>query len=104
MGTHPIFESDFDCLTEMSGSEKSANDSSEHVTEAPIDSFWETGQYKRTVARIENGEKQFSDMSKFLQERAAIEEHYCTKLKEWSLRWNKQLERSTEYNTALNGW
>jgi hypothetical protein len=31
---------------EMSGSEKSANDSSEHVTEAPIDSFWETGQYK----------------------------------------------------------
>ena len=30
----------------MSGSEKSANDSSEHVTEAPIDSFWETGQYK----------------------------------------------------------
>ena len=53
------------------------------------------------MARIENGEKQFSDMSKFLQERAAIEEHYCTKLKEWSLRWNKQLERSTEYNTGI---
>ena len=26
------------------------------------------------------------------------------KLKEWSLRWNKQLDKSSEYNTALNGW
>jgi len=88
----------------MSESERSVNDSLEQVSEAPVDSFWEINQYKRTVSRIENGDKQFSEMSKFLQERAQIEELYCNKLKEWSLRWNKQLDKSSEYNTALNGW
>ena len=84
----------------MSESERSVNDSLEQVSEAPVDSFWEIGQYKvnilffwisvnfyrwnnrwfqRTVARIENGDKQFSEMSKFLQERAQIEELYCNK-------------------------
>jgi len=80
------------------------SESSEIEVPAPADSFWEVAQFKRTVFRIENGEKQFAEMTKFLQERALIEEMYCNKLKEWSMKWGRQLERSTEYNTALNGW
>ena len=30
----------------MSESERSVNDSLEQVSEAPVDSFWEIGQYK----------------------------------------------------------
>jgi len=32
----------------MSESERSVNDSLEQVSEAPVDSFWEIGQYKVT--------------------------------------------------------
>ena len=92
------------------------SETSEVEAPAPADSFWEVGQFKvksvfsfrltifvkkqRTVSRIENGEKQFAEMTKFLQERALIEEMYCNKLKEWSMKWGRQLERSTEYNTG----
>ena len=58
-------------------------------------------EIQRTVSRIENGEKQFAEMTKFLHERALIEEMYCNKLKEWSMKWGRQLERSTEYNTGM---
>ena len=44
------------------------------------------------MSRIENGEKQFADMSKFLHERALIEEMYCNRLKEWSIKWGRSLE------------
>jgi hypothetical protein len=33
-------------------------------TEAALDSFWEVGQYKRTIQRIENGDKQCNEMIK----------------------------------------
>ena len=41
-------------------------------------------------------------MTKFLHERAAIEELYCNKLKEWSIKWGRALEKSTEYNTGTD--
>lgn len=33
----------------MSESERSVNDSLEQVSEAPVDSFWEIGQYKVNI-------------------------------------------------------
>lgn len=32
--------------------------------EAPADSFWEVGMYKKTVQRIEHGDKQCNEMIK----------------------------------------
>ena len=36
----------------MSESERSVNDSLEQVSEAPVDSFWEIGQYKVNFCKI----------------------------------------------------
>ena len=36
----------------MSESERSVNDSLEQVSEAPVDSFWEIGQYKVKFYKI----------------------------------------------------
>jgi len=82
----------------------SASNGSLSQVESPVDSFWEIGQYKRTVQRIEHGDRQCNEMLKFIQERAEVEELYCRKLREWQLRWAKNLEKSTEYNTALLSW
>ena len=43
-------------------------------------------------------------MIKFISERAEVEESYYRKLREWQLKWQKLLEKSTEYNTALMTW
>lgn len=91
----------------MSGTGESsvhASNGSLSTVESAVDSFWEIGHYKRTVQRIEHGDRQCNEMIKFVQERAEVEELYCRKLREWQLRWSRNLEKSSEYNTALLSW
>merc|ERR1712048_424215 len=83
---------------------ESVQDSNGSLSESSPDSFWEIGQYKRTVQRIEHGDRQCNEMIKFIQERAEVEDLYYRKLREWQMRWARNLEKSTEYNTALLGW
>lgn len=85
-------------------SDGDVGNSRDSLDDAPPDSFWEIGMFKRTVKRIEDGDRICDQMIKFIHERADIEEMYCRKLREWQLRWAKSLEKSPEYNTALLTW
>lgn len=67
----------------------SAND---ELDTAGTDSFWDVGGYKETVKRCEEGLFLNQKLSAMVQERADIEKHYATELKEWSKKWNKFLE------------
>lgn len=62
---------------------------SDDYIEPSSDSFWEVGQYKRTVKRCEDGNKLCNDMVQMIAERADIEKTYSKNLKAWS----KKMER-----------
>lgn len=63
--------------------------------QASSDSFWEIGQYKRTVKRIEDGRKLCDDLMSLIQERSKIEKEYSDKLKHWSSKWNGLIQKGT---------
>jgi hypothetical protein len=65
---------------------------SEEALSAGTDSFWDVGGYKDTVKRCEEGLFLSQKLGAMVQERADIEKHYATELKEWSKKWNKFLE------------
>ena len=64
----------------------------DEILYAGSDSFWDVGGYKDTVKRCEDGLSLTQKLSALVQERADIEKHYATELKEWSKKWNKFLE------------
>jgi hypothetical protein len=72
--------------------------------EATSDSFWEVGQYKRTVKRCEDGHKLCNDMIQMIAERADIEKSYSKSLKAWSKKWNDYLLKGSEYGTMKATW
>ncbi|XP_063960904.1 protein kinase C and casein kinase substrate in neurons protein 2-like isoform X2 [Lytechinus pictus] len=67
-------------------------------------SFWEIGQYQRTVKRMENGHKLSNELILLIQERSDIEKKYAKSLKHWSKRWNELIEKGTEYGTTKSAW
>lgn len=72
--------------------------------EATSDSFYEIGQFKRTVSRIDNGHKQCDELASFIKERAAIEEQYCKMIKAWGAKYTKVLEKGSCYHTLQEAW
>lgn len=68
------------------------------------DSFWEPGNYKRTVRRVEDGFKLCNDMMTLIQERSEIEKGYGKSLKTWSKKWGELIEKGPEYGTTEAGW
>ncbi|XP_013409649.1 protein kinase C and casein kinase II substrate protein 3 isoform X3 [Lingula anatina] len=72
--------------------------------QASTDSFWEIGQYKRTVKRIEDGHKLCSDLMALIKERSEIEDEYSKKLRHWTKKWNKLLDSGPEYGTTQAAW
>jgi hypothetical protein len=70
--------------------------------EPSSDSFWEIGQYKRTVKRCEDGYKLCTDLMQMIAERADIEKAYAKNLKGWSKKWNEYLQKASEYGSMKN--
>lgn len=81
-----------------------SEESDEKLVASKSDSFWDPGNYKRTVKRTEDGFRLCTDLMTLIQERAEIEKNYGKSLKTWSKKWSEIIEKGPEYGTMEAAW
>lgn len=58
--------------------------------------FFQIGNFKHTVKRIDDGHRLCNDLMSCIQERAKIEKSYSQQLSEWSKRWRQLIDKGNE--------
>ena len=88
---------------DTSGSFKSEEDLLKY-DEPNTESFWDIGNYRRVVKRIEDGLRLCTDLMKMAQERSEIEAKYAKNLQNWSKKWEEVISKGPEYGSVEVGW
>ncbi|XP_077994215.1 protein kinase C and casein kinase substrate in neurons protein 2-like isoform X2 [Glandiceps talaboti] len=78
--------------------------SDENIASPTTDSFWELGNYKKTVKRIDDGNRLCNDLMAMIHERSEIEKSYAKQLRQWAKKWNDLVEKGPEYGTMSSAW